>query len=328
MKKTDTRRKPAKHFSVMVVPQGSAKIKRFEISRKKLKCLFTGAIAFGIIVLVGTVSLFIYRHSYLKTEDVRVQSAEFMMEKAELLNRIAELEGSLDRMERFASKIEKAIDVSSSSDSRFKSIVGRGPVDEESWLPVPESSPSKSLASLGVSRWRSPFSRNLGKGLKLSLDKLSDRIDRTEGRVHAVFALQRDKLHFWASLPTIWPTKGWITSEFGAFRSWGGRGRRHEGIDVAGPRGTPIMAPGSGVVTYTGYRRGYGKTVMIDHGYGVATLYAHCQSLFVDEGQSVKRGMVIATIGNTGRSTGPHLHYEVQVEGVPVNPMLYIMNDL
>ena len=68
--------------------------------------------------------------------------------------------------------------------------------------------------------------------------------------------------------------------------------------------------------------------MVIDHGYGIATLYAHCQSLFVGEGQPVKRGMVIATIGNTGRSTGPHLHYEVQVEGVPVNPMLYIMNDL
>jgi hypothetical protein len=313
----------------MVVPRGSAKIRRFEVSRRKLRCAFTAAATFGIVVLIGTVSLFVYRHSYLKTEDVRVQSAEFMIEKAELLNRIAELEGSLSRMERFASKIERAMDVSSSAGSRIKSIAGRGPVDEESWLPVPDNSSANSIAGLGASTWRSPFSKNLGKGLKLSLDKLSDRIDRTEGKVHSVFALQRDKLHFWASLPTIWPTNGWITSEFGAARGWGGNGRRrHEGVDVAGPRGTPIIAPGSGVVTFTGYRRGYGKTVMVDHGYGIATLYGHCQSLLVDEGQPVKRGMVIATIGNTGRSTGPHLHYEVQVEGVPVNPMLYIMNDL
>ena len=78
-------------------------------------------------------------------------------------------------------------------------------------------------------------------------------------------------------------------------------------------------------MTFTGYDHGYGQTVRVDHGYGITTVYAHCSSYYVTEGQRVKRGMLIAAIGNTGRSTGPHLHYEVRVDGVPVNPMLYVM---
>lgn len=329
MRKSDTKRKPARHFSIMIIPRGSAEIRRFEFSRQTLRTVLGLGITLGVLVCIGTISLFIYRHSYIATENVRVEAADFTRERSELLDRVGELEGTLARIERFASKIESAINVSSNSSVDESSMVGKGPVDEETWLPVPK--PSASLNSsmrLGVSGWKSPFSKSLSKDLKLALDDLSERLDVAEGRVHSVFALQNDKLYFWASLPTIWPTKGWITSEFGDRRGWGGVGRIHEGIDIAAPRGTPVIAPGAGIVTYTGYRRGYGKVMVIDHGYGISTLYAHCQNVLVDEGQFIKRGMIVGSVGNTGRSTGPHLHYEVHVDGSPVNPLLYIMNDL
>ncbi len=329
MKSPDTKRKPAQRYSIMVIPQGSAAIRRYELSRRVLKLLMAASALFGVVLCVGAVSLFVYRTLYVRTEDARVQAAQFIKERAVLVSQVAELEGSLSRIERFASKIQSAMKANSKDGIQRDSVVGQGPVDVDSWAAAPVGSGlAGSVAQLPASHWKSPFSKSLSSGIKLSLDQLSERLDMAEEKVHSVFALQQDKLYFWASLPTVWPTKGWITSEFGVARSWGGHRRRHEGIDVAAPRGTPIMAPGAGIVTYTGYRKGYGNVVVVDHGYGIVTVYAHCQSVFVNEGSSVRRGMVIASVGNTGRSTGPHLHYEVQVNGVPVNPMLYIMNDL
>ncbi len=100
----------------------------------------------------------------------------------------------------------------------------------------------------------------------------------------------------------------------------------HEGIDVGAPSGTAIVAPADGVVTYSGAKPGFGNFVQIDHGYGVVTIYGHASSLNVKKGQKVVRGDRIATVGNTGYSTGPHVHYEVRVNGTPVDPLYYTLN--
>ena len=100
----------------------------------------------------------------------------------------------------------------------------------------------------------------------------------------------------------------------------------HKGLDISNRVGTPICAPARGTVTFVGADGGYGTCVMIDHGNNIVTRYAHLQKALVREGQYVQRGDVIAALGNTGRSTGPHLHYEVIVGGIPVNPMRYILN--
>ncbi len=118
----------------------------------------------------------------------------------------------------------------------------------------------------------------------------------------------------------IKPTsRGLLTSRFGG--RWG---RMHEGIDVALPIGSPIKASDGGRVTFSGYRNGYGLCVIIDHGSGLSTLYGHCNQLVVKKGESVFQGQVIAKSGNSGRSTGPHLHFEVQKHGNPVNPLGYV----
>ncbi|MDR1172124.1 MAG: M23 family metallopeptidase, partial [Bacteroidales bacterium] len=102
----------------------------------------------------------------------------------------------------------------------------------------------------------------------------------------------------------------------------------HEGLDFAAPVGADIYATGDGKVIQTGYSGGYGKMVLIDHGFGYQTLYAHMNSIGVLEGSEVKRGQVIGTVGNTGDSTGPHLHYEVHKNGQHVNPIDYFHNEL
>ena len=121
----------------------------------------------------------------------------------------------------------------------------------------------------------------------------------------------------------VWPVVGRINSRFG----WRGdpfSGRRrdwHTGLDIKGPTGRPIVASKSGVVTYAGWMSGYGRTVVVDHGGGYTTLYAHCSRLYVRPGSRVKQGQSIASVGSTGRSTGSHLHFEVRVNGRPVNPL-------
>ena len=104
--------------------------------------------------------------------------------------------------------------------------------------------------------------------------------------------------------------------------------RFHEGMDFSAPVGTDIFATGNGLVTYSGWRQGYGETVEIDHGFGYATRYAHCSKRIARVGQKVKRGDVIALVGNTGKSTGPHLHYEVHHNGQPIDPRNYYFYDL
>lgn len=118
----------------------------------------------------------------------------------------------------------------------------------------------------------------------------------------------------------IKPTTGVITSRYGP--RWGST---HKGLDIAGPVGTPIAAAAGGTVISSGWDNyGYGYCIKIDHGNGVVTLYAHCDKLYVKSGQVVSQGEAIATMGNTGRSTGPHLHLEIRLNGVPQNPQLYL----
>ena len=130
------------------------------------------------------------------------------------------------------------------------------------------------------------------------------------------------------SVPSGWPVRaGYITSNYG-FRIHPTRHRRlfHQGIDFAAPRGTPIVAVADGVVTFVGRRRGYGQMVEIRHVNGYTTRYAHNQSNLVDEGQQVRRGQKIGTVGATGTATGPHVHFEVLKDGLNVNPSRFAGN--
>ncbi len=122
-----------------------------------------------------------------------------------------------------------------------------------------------------------------------------------------------------AGASLLWPVSGPVTSGFG-FR-WG---RMHEGIDIGVPSGTPVHAAAAGTVVYAGSLGGYGNIVVIDHGNGISTAYAHNSSLSVAQGASVGAGSVIALSGNTGHSTGPHVHFEVRVDGAPVDPTGYL----
>ena len=124
------------------------------------------------------------------------------------------------------------------------------------------------------------------------------------------------------NLNLIRPVSGTITSRFGAVSSR--RVSRHTGLDIAAPTGTKIKACAGGTVTFSGYKGSYGYMVVVNHGNGVETYYGHCSKLYVKAGQQVKQGDVIAAVGNTGNSTGPHLHLEIRLNGVAYNPQNYL----
>jgi murein DD-endopeptidase MepM/ murein hydrolase activator NlpD len=128
-----------------------------------------------------------------------------------------------------------------------------------------------------------------------------------------------------AELPSLWPVEGVITGSFGErIDPFNGEGAFHTGVDISTAYGTPIIAPADGVVLDTSFINGYGRTVILDHGHGFTTLFAHMSGFAVGEGESVHRGDVIGYVGSSGRSTGSHLHYEVRIHNTPVNPHKYL----
>lgn len=159
------------------------------------------------------------------------------------------------------------------------------------------------------------------------VDALRTATTRQHSNFGTMLEELEDRRSLLASTPAIRPTSGWLTSRFGYRTSpFTGSKEFHKGIDIANRKGNAILATADGVISYEGKKGQLGKVMVIDHGHGMITRYAHLQETLKKKGAKVKRGDIIAEMGNTGRSTGSHLHYEVHLNGVPVNPADYILN--
>jgi len=140
--------------------------------------------------------------------------------------------------------------------------------------------------------------------------------------------LFQDRVDRLLRTPSITPASGWFSSEFGhRYNPYSARRTFHAGIDIANATGTPIYAPADGVISFAGSLGGFGLVIQIDHGYNIVTKYGHNSKLEVKKGSHVKRGDLIAKMGSTGRSTGPHLHYQIEVNKKPVNPRFFMLED-
>ena len=164
--------------------------------------------------------------------------------------------------------------------------------------------------------------------LNSEIEDLSERTELQERSFTELISFLEGQENFLSCTPSIKPTKGFNCSGFGYRRDpYSKKLRMHEGIDIANKHGTPIYTAADGIVSFTGVRSGYGFCVVVDHGYGMETLYAHMSSILVDEGDKVKRGVdKLGLMGCTGKCVGSHLHYEVHINSVPVDPMNYILN--
>lgn len=314
MKKNRTKRSRTKKYSLIVIPDSRAKVWRWEISRKKVEAAFAACL-FVFFVMTGSIWGFShYRSEYIATEDIRLENAQFEQERSGLLTKLADLEVVVERTERFASRMESSLGINSEEMQK-----GIGPLMESD---LAEPVAVKKFNSLD---FNSEENKVAFSDLSLGMSGLGDKVSEIDERLHTVYEFNQDRLTYWASMPSIWPTKGWITSGFGPRRRpIRGGTRFHKGIDIAAPPGTPILCPGDGIVTFAGYKSGLGKAVMVDHGYGVVTVYGHNSTNYVKKGDRIKRGEIIGSVGRTGLATGSHLHYQVEVDGVPSDPMRYI----
>jgi len=172
------------------------------------------------------------------------------------------------------------------------------------------------------------YNKSLDEFLALRTSALNGSVARSMATGLPVHLNSANSISITADLdsaPSLWPIQGPITSSFGEREDpFNGEGAFHKGIDISAPKGTPIRASADGIVESAAMGNGYGREVVIDHGHGLKTLYAHMAGFTVIQGQTIVRGQVIGYVGSSGRSTGCHLHYEVQIHGTPVNPHKYL----
>jgi murein DD-endopeptidase MepM/ murein hydrolase activator NlpD len=262
------------------------------------------------------ISFFLYSlTSYAKKEVDRSRLSQVLNE-----NRVVQKE--IHRIETELSGLQTLIDSLTIYDSKLRSYAPLKPISEE-------------LRDMGVGGYTPDFGQeDLSTDIRENLTTVSEMLDNFVGRARlqkSSYAELADYLREKAFLrdhtPSIIPVQGWLMRGYGyQVDPFTGQVKMHEGLDIAAPTGTPIVSPANGTVRYAGNKRDYGLCVEIDHGYGYITMYAHCQRIRVNSGMRVKRGDVIAYVGSTGRSTGPHLHYEVRLSHSPVNPINYVLS--
>jgi murein DD-endopeptidase MepM/ murein hydrolase activator NlpD len=282
-------------------------------------------VKFGVlvssVVLIGFLgSIFYFTQQYLslqisETELVKLRrdSKIRKIQVAKLAQQVKNFETEMVRLERFEKKLRVITALENSPKSVEKNWGVGGPY--------------------GLST--NSFTTAMGRGAASMVDRLSsglDHLDR-QAKIQSISFQELDDFFknqksFLSSTPSIWPTRGWVTSKFGFRKSpFTGLREKHEGWDIAARNGAPVRATADGVVVVEGREYGYGNLVEIDHGYGIVTRYGHNSKHLVKVGDRVKRGQVVSLVGNTGRSTGPHLHYEILLNGIPVSPKNYILEE-
>ncbi len=283
----------AKKFTILVIPEGSHRVRRFGVKRSLLNWVACGLVLFllGLSALV-----FDYVRSNLDQGEFDRLQVENREQRDEMRRLVVKLEDLRKEMVVLAQNDAKVRVMAKLSRPKGDSLTGVGGPGSDD-LPQEYSD------------------------IQRRIDDLRHQIDLQRESQEEIQGFLNDQRSLLAAKPSGAPVKGWITSSFGMRRDpFNGRRKMHEGYDIAARTGTPVTATADGIVSQSKAVPGYGKMVVIDHGYGYRTYYGHNSKNYVKVGQRVKRGDRIAAVGNTGRSTGSHVHYEVRLNGVPVNP--------
>jgi murein DD-endopeptidase MepM/ murein hydrolase activator NlpD len=190
----------------------------------------------------------------------------------------------------------------------------------------PDAGPSTRGSGIGGGTSTSPLDSDADRlSIKEEMARLADLVKEEGEHLRGLERFLSRAGRVLAALPSRWPIRGPVNSEFGRRLSpWTAAAEHHSGLDIGAPIGTPVQAPAPGTVVFSGPHAEYGLTVVIDHGNDTKSLYGHLSKLGVAAGQQVRRGDLVALTGNTGRSSGPHLHYEIQVTGQAVDPYTYL----
>jgi len=293
----------------MFLPGPNERVRTLSISKSVLKTVFLSLAA----VLVLSLYL-VYEYKDVKDKIWELQSV-----REELMQQKAQVQGFALNLLDYKRQMFLLRDI----DTKLRRVVSLGPRDKAQQvlgIGGPDELGLQNLATMGEKKQEEAL-----KEMHQELTQLKGAASRQEASLQMLIEYFEDKRSLFASTPSTWPVRGWVTSPFGIRTSpFSGIPKFHEGLDIAAQTGTPVMAPADGVVVKAGFSTGYGNMVEISHGYGIKTIFGHNSRLNVKAGQRVKRGDVISYVGDTGSSTGPHLHYEVRLNGLPVNPVKYL----
>lgn len=298
---------PEKWYTILVLSDTPSRARQWRLSERGLRAALIGG------GLVGLVLAFLMIYSFT----IQLDAAEH-----ERLRAAVEAQrGVSTRLETLAREVTRL----RSFDHQIRRLAG---MEEEE-------------SAMGMGGGTVEIQKAISAGEQTEYEQLIERLYEDLQRLEREVALrgesleavttylnqQKDRL---AATPSVWPLqdRGHVSSAFGPRTSpFTGRRQMHTGLDIAAPRGTPILAVADGVVTFSGNMAGYGRVVVIAHGFGFKTFYGHNEKNNVRQGQRVKRGQAIGTVGNSGYTTGSHLHYEVLVKDQPVDPFKYILDE-
>lgn len=278
----------------------------------------------ALFFLALTITLYLGVSDYLRLRaetrnihslrsDLKVQAERVTQQQDQISafsNKISSLKTQLAELHSFEQKIRIIANLEPSDDG--SSLFGVGGSDPEDLNP----------ATIMEQDYQ-----ELVRDMHVEINEIDQASHNQNDSFTAIFSQLEGKRNLLAATPSIRPVKGWVSSRFGYRESpFTGRREFHRGLDIATRSGTPIIAPADGIVTFAARKGLMGNMVTMDHGFGMVTRYGHIKKILKKKGERVKRGETIALVGNTGRSTGPHVHYEIHLNGVAVNPMNYFLN--
>jgi murein DD-endopeptidase MepM/ murein hydrolase activator NlpD len=286
-------------YTLIIVPHAKARFRKIQVSVRLTKWV-AGVAGIAALILSGV--LFHYTRIAAEVHELR----QLRVENKALLSKTQEYELSAGKLQAKVQQLQNMV-------TKLGVMAGL-----EHSLPEP-------AAGVGGATSMDSAPPKLNASALADMDRSLTRLTDRSAQLEEFY---RDQTVLLSSTPSIWPVRGYLSATFGnRIDPFTGQKDFHPGLDISTPVGTKVQAPADGIVISTGQQGGYGNALVIDHGYGVVTRYGHLDSFAVRPGQRVKRGDVVGFVGNTGRSTGPHLHYEVWVRDQAQNPIHFILDE-
>jgi murein DD-endopeptidase MepM/ murein hydrolase activator NlpD len=295
-------------YTLLILPKKDSSAKKVSLSSTLVK-----GISIFLMGLILVVMYFSYDYIHIRREH-----AELKRLKLQTIEQRKQIDGLVAKVDRFAIHMDELRQVDKKIRIMANLVTGRdkdqllgigGPMSEDNRLRSKLTDDNKAMIA----------------GINKHVDRLMDDALFRERSFDDLLAYLKEKKSLLDSTPSRWPVVGWVTSEFGWRSSpFGGDREFHKAIDIATRIGKPIQAPADGIVAEVSFQHDVGQMIRVDHGHGISTFYGHLSRAAVRAGSTVRRGDLIGNVGNTGRSTGSHLHYAVMMNGVSVNPRKYL----
>jgi len=306
------KKKSKKLFTLMVIPHSKGKVLRIGASR----FTFSMAVAGLALVIVG-LAFFVNDYRQMKEKLARLDMLERINQEQKekilsLSEKVKDFNQTMERLRKLENKLRALAGIGEGVEVKVETLGKGGPQLYPSLEQVEELTPSQLLG-------------RIEKNFAILEEEAEER-EKGFGQVEKVL---RQKKDLFASTPNIFPVQGWITSRYGWRKDpFTGKREFHPAIDICAPWGTPVRAAAQGKVVYAGWKDAYGLMIRIRDGYGYYTVYGHLSKILVKQGSWVRKGQIIGRVGSTGRSTGPHLHFEVWHNGKTVNPLNLMVEPL